>query len=136
MEETKRRLRRGMRVESGPVLFDLPMMLKTELRGNIEGDTFWLQSTRPHMMNLPQRYFRGTLTQEGERTVIEGKFRHTGFQRVAVPAAILLLCLLPLGSMGWVLPLFALAMALVGWALGRAVYAQDETTVAEYLNRL
>lgn len=136
IEETKFKLKRGFRVESGPVVFEFPALLKEELRGNVEGDTFWLQSTRPHMVNLPQRYFRGTLTQEDDHTVIEGKFQHAGFYRGAVLAVPAFLLCLPLGVMRWVLPLLALAVGLVGGWFSLVVYEKDEKAVIDFLNKL
>lgn len=136
IEETTRRLKRGFRVESGPVMFELPMLLKEELRGNVEGNSFWLQNTRPHMVNLPQRYFCGALTQEGDCTVIEGKFRHAGLYRGVVLATPVLLLCLPLGMMRWVLPLLVLAMGLVSGWLSSVVYEQDEKAVVDFLNKL
>lgn len=137
IEETKFRLKRGLRTESGPVVFEFPMMLKEELRGDVKGNTFWVQSTRPHMVNFPQRYFRGTLEQEDDHTVIEGKFRHTWFYK-GTALALVLFCAL-LGSVSFVGLLWGvlvLAIFLLGAWLSSVIYEKDEKTVIDFLNKL
>ena len=137
LEETKRRIRYGVRLESGPVVFELPMLLKEELRGNVEGTTFWVQCTRPHMVNFPQRYFSGTLEQEEDHTVIEGKFRHTWFYRGT--ALVLALCCALLGAVSFVgllWGLFVLSIFSLGAWFSSVVYEKDEKAVVDFLNKL
>lgn len=136
MDETRRRLKRGIRIESGPVVFCMPLLLKSELRGNIEGNTFWLQCTRPHMANIPQRYFSGTLAQDDDHTIIEGKFKYSGFYKGAVFVMFGFLLLLPLGIMRFVLPLLFLLLSFLASGLGSIFYEQEEAAVISYLNNL
>lgn len=135
LEETKRRIRYGVRLESGPVVFELPMLLKEELRGNVEGTTFWVQCTRPHMVNFPQRYFSGTLEQEDDHTVIEGKFKHT---RLAKGSVLVLFAWFLFGSfrMRSPLPLLLMAVVLLGLWISSIWYEREETAVIDFLNKL
>lgn len=62
-------------LQKKPTDFRFPMTLKDAVVGNVSNDSLWLQKTRPHYWSFPQRYFRGTISQEdAETTKIEGKF--------------------------------------------------------------
>lgn len=136
MDETRRRLERGIRIESGPVVFCMPLLLKSELRGNVKGNTFWLQCTRPHMANIPQRYFSGTLEQDDDHTIIEGKFKYSGFHKGLFLAMFVFFLLLPSRIAQWVMPLGCASVALLLMGLGSVFYEQEEKAVIAYLNKL
>ncbi len=136
--EVKTRLRHRMKMEEGPVGFcSISILLPTELRGNIKGNTFWLQYTRPRWTNLPQRCFYGTLSQEGNSTVIEGKFKiNPSLKGVFLVelCALLIFCLgmqLPL-----VLPLLFIAISSLTPFLSSICYEKEEAEVIAYLNKL
>lgn len=62
-------------LQKKPTDFRFAMTLKDDVVGNVSNGSLWLQKTRPHYWSFPQRYFRGTISQEGaETTKIVGKF--------------------------------------------------------------
>lgn len=135
IEEVKRRIRYRVRLESGPVEFCVPLALNAEIRGNVKENAFWLQRTGPHFVNIPQRYFCGTLEQEDDHTVIEGKFKHT---RLTTGSALVLFAWVIFCSFGARSPLPLLMMVLLFPLLGLSSiwYEREETAVIDFLNRL
>lgn len=136
LEETKRRIRYGVRLESGPVGFCVPLALNAEIRGNVKGNTFWLQRTAPHFASFPQRYFSGTLEQEEDHTVIEGKLKHTHLTRGSV---LVLFAWFLFGSFSMRSPLpllVMMAVALLGLWISSIWYEREETAVIDFLNKL
>lgn len=136
LEETKRRIRYGVRLESGPVVFCPSILLASELRGNVEGNTFWVQGTRPHIINAPQRYFTGTLEEYEDQTILEGKFKYSGFYKGIMFAELVLVVFLSVAVKWWARIALFLALALLGAFLGPLFYEKEETAVIDFLNKL
>ncbi len=138
MAEVKIRLRHGIRIEDGPVGFcSISMLLPTELRGNIKGDTFWLQYTRPRMTKLPKRCFYGTLSREDNDTVIEGKFKLPPSYKWVFLTMFCFMLIFCLGmQLPPVLPLLFLIIFLFTSVLSSVFYEKEEAEVISYLNKL
>lgn len=135
--EARVRLRHGIKIESGPIGFcSMPMLLQSELRGNVKGDTFWLQCTRPHMINLPQRCFYGTLKQEGNSTTIEGKFKLTRSYKgvvLVILGCFLIFCIC--AQLTPLLPLLVVSLSLLAPCFSSIYYEREEATVISFLQR-
>jgi hypothetical protein len=50
------------------------LLLKDEIIGNVNGEVFWLQKTKPRLFNGFTRVFKGNLVCENGKTKIAGKF--------------------------------------------------------------
>ncbi len=139
IEEVRTKLRRGVKIEGSPVWFlSIDMLLPKGLRGNIKGNTFWLQYMRPRMFSLaPQRCFYGTLTEEENGTVIEGKFKMTPSVKGVFLAefCILLLVCLCMQLPPVFLVLFAAVLSLAPF-LSCICYEKEEKEVIDHLNKL
>lgn len=73
--ETTDEILHHITLQKKPTDFRFAMTLKDAVVGNVSNGSLWLQKTRPHYWSFPQRYFRGTISQEdAETTKIVGKF--------------------------------------------------------------
>lgn len=130
--EVKRQLYMNVKLTRKATDFRATYFLKAETIGNVDGDYFWLQHTRPHLLNFPQRYFKGKMISAGSSTKLEGGFQYTDFYKLSVLVIVIGVSLISVSIHSGVPMLFALPALLVP-AFSPIVFREDEAIIINLL---
>ena len=124
-----------------PTDFRKNATLPVGLQGRIVDDFFWIQHTQPHLLNIPQRYFEGSIKQQNGITVISGTYRFTTFYKMF--ASIVVLAIIIASLIRLVLdvrypfiPLYFALPFLIGPCFSSLYFKKADTIVISFLEKI
>lgn len=136
--EIKSKLKQAIKKCDRPTDFKAIAFLPVEIQGNVTGDSFWLQHTRPHSRGIPQRYFKGSIEQQGNVSVIKGGYKYTLSFKVASIIFIAILIIISLvryvGNVQYpFIPLWLALFPIIASGISPIYFERDEAIVTAFL---